>query len=327
MGMTAGLGSLIGGIGSGIGSLISGNSKATAATNAANAQVAGAQNGLNTIQGMLPGQEANQQPYINGGQTSLAQIMQGFSNGTFGSPQQAPQYQGGAFQAPTLQDAQNSPGYQFTAQQGSKGVLQGAAAAGGAISGGTLKALDSFNTGLADNTYQNVFNRSMGTYNAGLQQYQAQLQGYGAQLQGNQQAFGQLFGTSQLGEGAANSLNGTETQQGANIANLYNNQGNATAAGIIGSTNAAMGGMQAGISQFSNALGQNGSNLTSFGNLFGGGVSNGSNIYSPTGSAGTSAIPNSMPNWLQQLGGGGTAPPPTVDPSPLGAGDGRGGPG
>lgn len=328
-----GIGQGIGGIVQGITSIFSGNDKANAATNAANAQVGSAQQGINTIQGLLGQQQSNQNPFISSGQTSLAQLMQGFSNGTFGSPTQAPQYSGGAFTAPTAAEAAATPGYQFTQQQGNKGILQGAAAAGGAISGGTLKALDSYNTGLADSTYGNTFNRALSTYGAGLQQYQAQLQGYGAQLQGNQQAYNQLFAPSQLGETAAGSLNNTETQQGENLASEFNNQGNATAAGIIGATNQKWGGIQAGQNQIFNGLGMGqgqtagsssmnrsvqsspttmGSLMSPTGGLFGsgglfssggGGVSNGANInWSPPpinwGSygSGTGATPSLRPD-------------------------------
>lgn len=276
MGISAGLGSLIGGVTQGISSIFSGNSKANAARDAANAQVAATNQGIGAIQGIEGQQQGNQQPFINAGTSSLAQIMQWFQNGTFGKPQQAPTFQGGTFTAPTLQDAQNTPGYQFTAQQGSKGILQSSAAAGGAISGGTLKALAGYNSGLADSTYNNVFNRSLSTYNAGLSKYQADLQGYGAQLQGNQQAFSQLFAPTQLGENAAGNLNSSLGQDAGAIADLYGQRGNAQAAGIVGANNAQWGGVQSGMSQLFGSGGQNINTLAGLANI--GGVSNGSGI-------------------------------------------------
>lgn len=292
--------SLLGGLGGGIASIFSGGAKANAANSAAQTQANSAQQGINLLNPLLGQQQANSNPYIQGGQTSLAQIMQGFSNGTFGTPQAAPQYTGGSFQAPTAAQAAATPGYQFAAQQGSKGVLQGAAAAGGAISGGTLKALDSFNSGLASNTYQNTFNNALSTYGAGLQQYQAQLQGYGAGLQGNQQAFNQLFAPVSTGAGAAANLNNSQTALGSDIASEYNNQGNALAAGIVGSTNAQTGGIQSGINQI---LGPNGGNISTLGGLvngMGGGGSTGGNL-----AAG---------------GGGGNILPPVGTISPFSAG-------
>lgn len=48
---------------------------------------------------------------------------------------------------------QNTPGYQFTQQQGQTGILNAASASGG-VGGNTLAALDTYNTGLASGTYQ-----------------------------------------------------------------------------------------------------------------------------------------------------------------------------
>lgn len=305
MGISAGLGSLIGGGIQGITSIFSGNSKADAARDAANAQVAAAGQGLDAIKGIEGQQQGNQQPFINAGTSSLAQILQGFSNGTFGSPTQAPTFQGGTFAAPTLADAQGTPGYQFTAQQGSKGILQGAAAAGGAISGGTLKALANYNTGLADSTYNDVFNRSLSTYNAGLSKYQAQLQGYGAQQQANQQAFSQLFAPTQLGENAAGNLNSSLGQDAGAIADLYGQQGNARAAGIVGASNQQWGGIQSGMNSLFGPSGQNINTLAGLANI-GGGVNNGSGIsWSPPPlNYGSYSLPSS-PVQAPKVGGPG----------------------
>lgn len=61
----------------------------------------------------------------------------------------------GANSATTLAALQNTPGYQFTQQQGQTGILNAASASGG-VGGNTLAALDQYNTGLADQTYQNA---------------------------------------------------------------------------------------------------------------------------------------------------------------------------
>jgi hypothetical protein len=235
-----------------------------AATTAAGEQTAAEQNALNFQEQMFGTQQQNMAPYLSAGSSSLSQLMAGLQSGKFGSlpnaPQNAPQYTGGAFTAPTLAQAQQTPGYQFTAQQGSKGILEGAGAAGGAISGGTLKALDSYNTGLADSTYNDVFNRSLQTYNTGIQSYQAQLQGYQAQLQGynalmgqQQQEYNQTLGPAQLGENSAASINNTGTQVSQNVGNLMAGIGNAQAAGTVGSTNAITSGITGATSSLSQA--------------------------------------------------------------------------
>lgn len=241
-------------IGSSIfGNLLSGILGNDAAHTAADQQVAAGDRALDFQKQIWGDQQRNQQPYLQAGQQSIGQLMQLISEGKFGpgSTGPVPQYTG-QFTAPTLEDARNSPGYQFTAQQGSKGILQGAAAAGGAISGGTLKALDTFNTGLADQTYGNVFQRALSTYQTGLQDYQAKLQGYGAGLAGQQQEFGQLFAPAQLGEGATQNLNSQGGQVATNVGNLMTQIGNAQASGTVGGANAttsAIGGGLTGITQ------------------------------------------------------------------------------
>jgi hypothetical protein len=49
-----------------------------------------------------------------------------------------------------------TPGYQFSLNQGLGATKNAASASGMALSGNTLQALDQFGTGLADNTYQNA---------------------------------------------------------------------------------------------------------------------------------------------------------------------------
>lgn len=54
----------------------------------------------------------------------------------------------------TIQQAlEATPGYKFAQGQGETGILNAASASGG-VSGNTLAALDKFNSGLADTTYQ-----------------------------------------------------------------------------------------------------------------------------------------------------------------------------
>ncbi len=191
---------IIGGIGA-AGSVASSAISAHAAGSAADKQVAAAQSA-----------EQLNQPFVQAGTQSIGQLMQGFQNGTLG-PGSIP-----AFKAPTAEEAAATPGYQFTQQQGERGVLAGASANGNTLGGGTLKALDQYNTGLANSTYNDVFNRS--------------LAGYNAQLTGQQQGFNQLLGVSNQGEAAAN-----------NVGNLMTQAGNAQAAGIVGQANAINSGI------------------------------------------------------------------------------------
>ena len=168
-------GAILAGVGA-AGSLGSAVIGSNAAQTAAGQEVSADQQGINTIQ-------STESPYVSGGETSLAQLLAGLKSGQFGTPS--------TFTAPTLAQAQQYPGYEFTQNQGDQAILEGSAASGGSISGGTLKALDTYNTNLANTTYGSEFNQALSTYNANLQ--------------GNQQAYQQLFAPTQLGANAATS--------------------------------------------------------------------------------------------------------------------------
>lgn len=60
-----------------------------------------------------------------------------------------------------LQNLTNTPGYQFTQQQGDLGINSSAAAGGYLQSGQTQKALISYNQNLATTTYQNAVNNAL----------------------------------------------------------------------------------------------------------------------------------------------------------------------
>ena len=60
-----------------------------------------------------------------------------------------------------------SPGYQFSLDQGLRGVDAGAAASGLLRSGATLKAEQTFGTGLADQEFSNYYNRLYNLSNLG----------------------------------------------------------------------------------------------------------------------------------------------------------------
>jgi len=219
------------------GAAISSNASQSAASTESNE----AQNALNFQEQVYQNEIGYQQPYMQAGTASLSQLMQGISNGTYGTPTgPAP-----TFTAPTLAQAQQTPGYEFTAQQGSKGILEGAAAAGGEISGGTLKALDQYNTNLANTTYNTVYNQALSNYGANLSTWQAQ-------QSAQQQAYSQLLSPVALGQGAATSLTGASNQAASTVASLMSSIGASQAAGTIGSANA----INAGISGASSSITQ-----------------------------------------------------------------------
>jgi hypothetical protein len=209
---------LIVGTGAVAGAAISANatsSAAKAATSAAQANDA--------LQSQIYTQNsANEQPYIQAGDTANT-ALQGFL-GLGGDP--------AASQA-ALNNYLNSTGYQFNLQQGEQAAEQNAASSGMLNSGATLKALDAYGTGLADQ--------------------------YGQQYEQN------LQGVVNTGEGAAGALAG----QGQSYANAVtsNNNSAATATG-----NAALSGASSVNSLIGNALSAYGTQagLSSFGGASGG---------------------------------------------------------
>ncbi len=116
---------------------------------------------------------------------------------------------------------QQSPGYQFAMDQGTRAVMANQAARGLVNSGSTLRALTQFGQGLANQDYGNYMNR------------QAALAGIGQTATNAGLAAGQGFG------GQAAGVIG----QGTQAANMFNTAGaGAAASGMNQGANALMGG-------------------------------------------------------------------------------------
>ena len=125
----------------------SGSAAAGATTAATNADIAQQNNAL--------GQQATlSAPYRALGTTALPQYEALLGIGP------------GANSATTLAALQKTPGYEFTQQQGEQGIKNAASATGG-VTGNTLTALDQYNTGLADSTYQNAVGNAQGAVGLG----------------------------------------------------------------------------------------------------------------------------------------------------------------
>lgn len=121
-----------------------------------------------------------------------------------------------------LDDFREDPGYRFRLSEGQKAIDRGAAARGGFDSGATLKALNEFSQNTAANEFQNAFNRDA-TYKDRVYNY--------------------LMGVGESGRNAQGTVASVGSQTAGNISNLYGQQGNAQAAGIVGGANALSGGI------------------------------------------------------------------------------------
>jgi hypothetical protein len=128
-----------------------------------------------------------------------------------------------------MADYQADPGYAFRLSEGQKALDRQAAARGGLISGGALKAATRYGQDMGSQEYQNAFNR-----------YQ--------QNRTNQlQPLGNLMS---MGQSAASNQGSAAGQYGANAGNLITGAGNAMAGGVTGAGNA----MAAGQLGFGNTI-------------------------------------------------------------------------
>jgi hypothetical protein len=117
---------------------------------------------------------------------------------------------------------QQDPSYAFRLSEGQKALDRQAAARGGLISGGALKAAQRYGQEMGSQEYTNAFNRYQLERNAQLNPLQS-LAGVGQTT------------TSQLGQfGATNA---------ANVGNLMTGGAAASAAGQVGAANAVTGGL------------------------------------------------------------------------------------
>jgi hypothetical protein len=212
--------SIIGGVGSIVGGIMGAN----AAGKAANAEVKGAQDAqalekqnqdaANAAQQTALGNvTAAQQPYQALGSTSANHLADLISKG---------------FTAPTLADAEATPGFQFRMKEGTEAINRDAAANGTLFTGNTGKALTEYGQNLAESTYNDDYSRALQTYMANVNPL----------LQGTQLG---LSSTGQLTNAnldvAGNTAN-IDMNAGRDQAQQINNAAAARASGYLGKNQA-----------------------------------------------------------------------------------------
>lgn len=142
----------------------------------------------------------------------------------------------GNFTAPSASDAQNTPGYQFTLNQGLKAAQTSAAARGLGTSGAALKGASTYATGLADSTYNDVYNRALQTYNANGNTFNTNYNVAANNVN-------RLQGLVSNGQNAAATTGSLGAATASNIGNTLMSGANASAAGTVGTANALSGAM------------------------------------------------------------------------------------
>jgi hypothetical protein len=143
--------------------------------------------------------------------------------------------------APDYSSFYNSPDYNFAQQQGELGIERGANARGMNLSGGTLRDLSSFNSGLATQQYGNYYNRLMGLSQMG----QSAATSFAGASTNN------AMGLSNVAGGLGNLATGAASANNAGAASIGNTTqavGQAQASGIVGGANAVTGSLNSGMS-------------------------------------------------------------------------------
>lgn len=187
------------------------------ATSAAGTQAKAANNATAAQEAMFNQTQANVAPYIATGDVANQQLQNLLAPTTATGSAGDPNAVGGTTPNAAETALQNTPGYQFTQQQGNQAVTNSLAAQGlGGASGPLGKGLARFVTGLADQTYNSQVANYQNATNTGAQ--------------------------AALGQG------NIAAQTGSNVANTITGAGNASAAGTIGSTNAITGALQSATS-------------------------------------------------------------------------------
>lgn len=235
-------------------SLVGGIMGSNAASSAANAQVQGTENATQAQLSMFNAIQALEGPGRNLGYGSDALLAQLFgmpnpntSSGMYPANAAAANFTGGGVPSagvpgvggataagkaaaapspaagpPNFSNFFNTPGYQFTLQQGENAINRAASAGGNLYSTNTLTNLNNYAQGAASTQYNNYV--------------------------------GQLMQMAGLGAGAVNSTASAGTTAGNNISANLLSAGNANASGILGSTGALTGGLNSAAGAFGNSV-------------------------------------------------------------------------
>ena len=159
---------------------------------------------------------ADQAPYREAGYNALANLQR-----TAGNVPGAFRFGAGDYQA--------DPGYAFRLSEGQKALDRQAAARGGLISGGALRAAQRYGQEMGSQEFGNAYNRA--------------LTGYNAEVARENQLYNRQAALAGIGQTATN-LVGTAGQNYATSAgNLMTGGAAAQAAGQVGAANALTGGL------------------------------------------------------------------------------------
>lgn len=195
--------------GSAIAGLAGAYMNGNAARDAANTQAGAAREASGVQKYVFDTTNAQQEPWRQAGKQALGQMAN-------------PDFQRDF----TMNDFQADPGYAFRMQEGQKALERSAAARGGLMSGGTMKALTQYGQDAASQEYQNAYNRFNNDRNTRYNRL-ASLAGIGQTANAQVGAAGQNYG-NQVGQ----NLMGAANAQAAGQVSTANGYGNALNQGM-----------------------------------------------------------------------------------------------
>jgi muramidase (phage lysozyme) len=211
---------------------ISGIVGASSASKAAKAQTQAADQSAALQREMFDKQTELQAPFREAGLTAQNKLMQYL--GLSGAPgDEGYGKYAGDF---TMQDFTTDPGYAFRLAEGNKALDRTAAARGGLLSGGAMKAAQRYGQDMGSQEYMNAFNR-----------YQTNRANQLNPLQS-------LMGAGQTG---ANTLTQAAGQLGSDLGQNALGAGNARASGYMGQANALTSALGTAVNQYTGMYGGN----------------------------------------------------------------------
>lgn len=186
-------------------------------------------------QQMYQQQQQNLAPFMKTGQNALGALAPLIGAQEGGNPLTSPLT---SMFNPTMEQLAQTPGYQFTLDQGLRNVQNSFAAKGLGSSSNALRGAADYATGLASQTYQQQF------------------QNYWNQ---NQNIYNMLAGLGNTGLQAATGAATSAGQFASGIGNALQGYGNAQGAGTLGANNALFSGLNSayGLLNASPSLGGN----------------------------------------------------------------------
>ena len=215
-------------------SIYSSNVQANAIDSAAQQQAAAAQTASQQQMAMFNQVQGNLSPFMQGGQQALTQLQGLTGTGVGGNPLTAPltsQFQ------PTMAQLEQTPGYQFSLDQGLKATQNSYAAQGLGASGAAMKGAANYAQGLASTTYQQQFqnNLSQNAQIANILQNQVNTGANSAAGLSNAGIQSTALSNQAAMSGAAASAAGTVGQANAYASGLSGLGGAATSYALINS--------------------------------------------------------------------------------------------